>query len=26
MGGSIGVKDNPIGKGSVFWFRLPEVT
>jgi signal transduction histidine kinase len=25
MGGSIGVRDNPIGKGSVFWFRLPEV-
>lgn len=26
MGGSMGVKDNPQGKGSVFWFRLPEVS
>lgn len=26
MGGTMGAKDNPIGKGSVFWFRLPEVT
>lgn len=25
MGGTMGVKDNPTGKGSVFWFRLPEV-
>lgn len=25
MGGSVGIKDNPGGKGSVFWFRLPEV-
>jgi signal transduction histidine kinase len=25
MGGSIGLKDNPAGKGSVFWFRIPEV-
>jgi signal transduction histidine kinase len=25
MGGSMGIKDNPAGKGSVFWFRLPEV-
>jgi signal transduction histidine kinase len=25
MGGSMGIKDNPVGKGSVFWFRLPEV-
>lgn len=23
MGGTMGVKDNPAGKGSVFWFRLP---
>ncbi len=23
MGGSLGVRDNPSGKGSVFWFRLP---
>lgn len=22
MGGSMGVRDNPSGKGSVFWFRL----
>lgn len=26
MDGTMGAKDNPIGKGSVFWFRLPEVT
>ena len=25
MGGNMGVKDNPGGKGSVLWFRLPEV-
>ena len=24
MGGAMGVKDNPAGKGSIFWFRLPE--
>jgi signal transduction histidine kinase len=23
LGGSMGMKDNPEGKGSVFWFRLP---
>ncbi|MBK8804953.1 MAG: HAMP domain-containing histidine kinase [Fibrobacteres bacterium] len=23
MGGTMGVRDNPTGKGSVFWFRLP---
>ncbi len=24
MGGHMGIKDNPVGKGSVFWFRFPE--
>ena len=23
LGGTMGVKDNPEGKGSVFWFKLP---
>jgi signal transduction histidine kinase len=23
LGGTMGVRDNPEGKGSVFWFRLP---
>lgn len=26
LGGSMGVRDNPEGKGSVFWFRLPVVS
>ena len=26
LGGSMGVKDNPEGKGSAFWFRLPVVS
>ena len=25
LGGTMGIKDNPAGRGSVFWFRLPEV-
>lgn len=25
MGGTMGVRDNPTGKGSAFWIRFPEV-